>query len=109
MSVLRWFGFAVMAAFAGFVGLILVGYTIADVGGWEAVGLIAVVGVPLALLSLLAYVRPSVAVPVLAVVTLAPIAFGVMFLLDFDRWTAWEDQHGLRIIHLIRLANSLAE
>ena len=109
MSVLRWFGFAVMAAFAGFVGLILVGYTIADVGGWEAVGLIAVVGLPLTLLSLLAYVRPSVAVPVLAVLALAPIAFGVMFLLDFDRWTAWEDQHGpLSLVLLVAVAAPLA-
>ena len=109
MSVLRWFGFAVMAAFAGFVGLILVGYTIADVGGWEAVGLIALVGVPLALLCLLAYFRPSVAVPVLAVGALAPITFGVMFLLDFDRWTAWEDQHGpLSLVLLVAVAAPLA-
>ena len=109
MSMLRWFGFGVMAAFAGFVGLTLVGYTVTDVGGWEAVGLVALVGVPLALLCLLAYYRPSVAVPVLAVVALAPIAFGVMFLLDFDRWTAWEDQHGpLSLVLLVAVAAPLA-
>ncbi len=109
MSMLRWFGFGVMAAFAGFVGLTLVGYTVTDVGGWEAVGLVALVGVPLALLCLLAYYRPSVAVPVLAVVALAPIAFGVMFLIDFDRWTAWEDQHGpLSLILLVAVAAPLA-
>ena len=109
MSVLKWSGFAVMAAFAGFVGLILVGYTIADVGGWDAVGLIALVVVPLALLCLLAYARPSVAVPVLAVGALAPIAFGVMYLLDYDRWSAWEDQHGpLSLVLLMAVAAPLA-
>jgi hypothetical protein len=65
--------------------------------------------VPLALLCLLAYVRPSVAAPVLAVVALAPITFGVMFLLDFDRWTAWEDQHGpLSLVLLVVVAAPLA-
>ena len=45
----------------------------------------------------------------LAVVALAPIAFGVMFLLDFDRWTAWEDQHGpLSLVLLVAVAAPLA-
>lgn len=109
MSVLKWAGFAVMAAFAGFVGLILVGYTIADVGGWEAVGLVTLVGLPLGLLCLLAWFRPSLAVPVLGVAALAPITFGVMSLLDYDRWSAWEDQHGpLGLVLLIAVAAPLA-
>ncbi|MDF2146742.1 hypothetical protein [Knoellia sp. p5-6-4] len=94
MSALRWAGFAVMAAFGGFTSLMLVGYTVTDVGGWEAIGLIAAVGVPLGLLCLLAWLRPSVAVPVLAVVSLVPIAFGVLQLLDYGRWSDWEDQNG---------------
>jgi hypothetical protein len=83
-----------MAAFGGFTSLMLVGYTATDVGGWEAIGLIAAVGVPLGLLCLLAWLRPSVAVPVLAVVSLAPITFGVLQLLDYGRWSAWEDENG---------------
>jgi hypothetical protein len=83
-----------MAAFGGFTSLMLVGYTVTDVGGWKALGLIAAVGVPLGLLCLLAWLRPSLAVPVLAVVSLAPIAFGVLQLLDYGRWSDWEDQNG---------------
>lgn len=94
MSALRWVAFAVMAAFAGFVGMMVVGYTATDVGGWQAVGLIALVVVPAALLCLLAWWRPTVAVPVLAVASLAPVAFGVLQLVDYDRWSAWEDEHG---------------
>lgn len=94
MAALRWAGFAVMAAFGGFVTLMLVGYTVTDVGGWEALGLVAAVGVPAAVLCLLAWWRPSVAVPVLAVACLAPVAFGALLLLDYERWSSWEDQHG---------------
>lgn len=94
MSALRWAGFAVMTAFGGLTSLMLVGYTVTDVGGWKAIGLIAAVGVPLGLLCLLAWLRPSVAVPVLAVVSLAPIGFGVLELLDYGRWSEWEDQNG---------------
>jgi hypothetical protein len=94
MSALRWAAFAVMAAFTGFVALMVVGYTATDVGGWQAVGLIALVGVPVALLCLLAWWRPEVALPVLAVASLAPVAFGVLQLVDYERWSAWEDQHG---------------
>lgn len=94
MAALRWAGFAVMAGFGGLVTLMLVGYTVTDVGGWEALGLIAAVAVPLALLCGLAWLGPSVAVPVLAVACLAPVAFGVLQLLDYERWSTWEDQHG---------------
>lgn len=94
MSSLRWAGFAVMAAFSGFAALMLGGYTVVDIGGWRAVGLIAAVAVPLLCLCLLAWWRPGVAVPVLAVACLAPVAFGVLELLDWQRWSSWEDQHG---------------
>jgi hypothetical protein len=109
MSVLRWLGFAVMAGFAGLAGLILVGYTASDPGGWQALGLVAAVGVPLALLCLLAYLRPSVALPVLAVGVLAPVGFGVLQLLDYQRWNAWEDTHGpLGLVLLLAVAVPLA-
>ena len=93
-TTLKWLGFAITAAFAGFCGLIVVGYTLTDVGGWKAVGLIAAVAVPLVLLCLVAYHRPSVAVPLLAVAACVPIGFGVMQLLDYQRWSDWEDQTG---------------
>ena len=93
-TTLKWLGFAITAAFAGFCGLIVVGYTLTDVGGWKAVGLIAAVAVPLVLLCLVAYHWPSVAVPLLAVAACVPIGFGVMQLLDYQRWSDWEDQTG---------------
>ena len=94
VAALRLAAFAVMATFSGFVGLMLVGYTVTDVGGWQAVGLIVAVGLPVASLCLLAWLRPRVAVPVLALACLAPVAFGVLELLDWQRWSSWEDQHG---------------
>lgn len=93
-TTLKWLGFAMTAAFAGFSGLIVVGYTLTDVGGWKAVGLIAAVAVPLVLLCLVAYHRPSVAAPLLGVAACVPIGFGVMQLVDYQRWSDWEDQTG---------------
>ena len=109
MAALKWIGFSVIAVFAGFTGLMLVGYTVTDVGGWRAAGLIAAVGVPLALLCLLAWRRPSTAVPVLAVASLAPVVFGAMQLLDYERWSTWEDEHGpLSLVLIIMVAAALA-
>lgn len=93
-AVTKWLGFAVTVAFAGFCGLIVVGYTLTDVGGWKAVGLIAAVAVPLALLCVVAYFRPSVAAPLLGVAACVPIGFGVMQLVDYQRWSGWEDETG---------------
>lgn len=109
MAALRWAGFAVMAAFSGFVALMIVGYTVTDVGGWQAAGLIAGVGLPTAALCLLAWWRPRLAVPVLAVACLAPVAFGVLQLLDWQRWSSWEDQHGpISLVLVIMVGAALA-
>lgn len=109
MAALKWIGFSLMAVFAGFIGLMLVGYTLTDVGGWRAVGLILGVGVPVALLCLLAWRRPSVAVPVLAVASLAPVVWGVMQLLDYERWSTWEDAHGpLSLVLIVMVGAALA-
>lgn len=109
VAALRWAGFAVMAAYSGFVGLILLGYTVVDVGGWRAVGLIAAIGLPIALLCLLAWWRPGAAVPVLAVACLAPVAFGVLELLDWQRWSSWEDEHGpVSLVLLLLVGVALA-
>lgn len=103
-TTLRTLGFALTAAFAGFCGLIVIGYTVSDVGGWTAVGLIAAAVVPLAVLCLVAYRWPSVAVPVLAVVACVPIGFGVMEMLDYGRWSDWEDRTGPVSLVLVLLA-----
>jgi hypothetical protein len=98
-----------MAAFSGFAALTLVGYTVVDVGGWEAAGLIAAVAVPALALCLLAWRSPRVAVPVLAVACLAPVAFGVLELLDWRRWSSWEDQHGpLSLVLVLTVGAALA-
>lgn len=109
MTLLRRMAFAVTAAFTGFVGIIVVGYVVTDVGGWMAVGLVAGVVVPLAMLCLLAHYRPSAAVPVLAVAACVPVGWGVMQMFDYDRWSAWEDEHGpLSLVVVLVVAAALA-
>jgi hypothetical protein len=98
-----------MAAFAGFVALMVVGYTVTDVGGWQAAGLVALVLVSVGLLCLLAWRRPAAAVPVLAVTSLAPVAWGALQLLDYERWSAWEDQHGpISLVLVVGVGAALA-
>ena len=89
-----WAGFSIMAAFGGFVVLMLAGESIQDPGGWRSVGLIGSWLVPLIVLCLLGYYRPEIGLPVLAVAALAPVAFGVLLLLDYDRWREFEDSVG---------------
>jgi hypothetical protein len=67
-------GMAVMALFGSFFGLFVVGETIMDPGGWEAVGLIASWFIPLVAIAALAWFRPSWGIPILAALTVAAIA-----------------------------------
>lgn len=109
MSQLKWVGFAFVAAFTGLVTLMLVGYTVADPGGWVAVGLIAAGILPVVALSLVAHRWPDAALRVLAVASLAPIGFGLMQLVDYGRWSAWEDSHGpIGLVLVIGIAFPLA-
>lgn len=94
VSVLAWVGFGLVAAFSGFVALMLFGELVADPGGWRAAGLIAAFGVPLVGLVVLAFYWPDVAVRVLAALSLLPVGFGLWELLDYETVRNWEDTHG---------------
>ena len=94
VSVVAWVGFSLVAAFSGFVALMLIGDLVADPGGWRAAGLIAAFVVPLVGLAALAFYWPAVAVRILAVLSLLPVGFGLWELLDYETVRAWEDTHG---------------
>jgi hypothetical protein len=93
-SALAWVGFGVTVVFLGLAGLMVAGYTLSDPGGWTGVGLTALWVVPTLGLVVLAFYRPDTAIPVLALASLVPIAFGVWTLLDYDGARGWEDQNG---------------
>jgi hypothetical protein len=67
-------GMAVMALFGSFFGLFVVGETIMDPGGWNAVGLIASWFIPLVAIAALAWFRPRWGIPVVAALMVASIA-----------------------------------
>lgn len=92
--ILTWAGRGLVAAFVAVAMLFLIGETASDPGGWKAVGLITAWLVPLVGLSLLAFYRPSIAVSVLAVATLVPVAFGAWAMVDYAGWRGWQDQVG---------------
>ncbi len=92
--VLAWVGFSVTLAFLGLAGVMVAGYTLTDPGGWTGLGLTALWVLPAAGLVALSFYRPDTAVPVLAVASLAPLAFGVWTLVDYDGARGGEDQHG---------------
>lgn len=87
-------GFVVMASYVGFVGLTVAGDTMVDPGGWKGLALTAAWLLPMLLLCVLAYFRPSVAVPVLAVAACVPVVLGALELWDYARWQAWEERTG---------------
>lgn len=93
-EMLRWIGFGLVAVFIAFAGLMLVGETLTDPGGWVGVGLVAAWLVPFGGLVALALLRPSVAIPVLALASVVPVASGVWAMVDFDGHRAWQDDVG---------------
>ena len=74
---LKWAGFIVMALSSFTAGAFIVGETFGDPGGWKAVGLVAAWAVPLVVLVVLAWYRPTWAVPVFAVLTAAVIGMSI--------------------------------
>lgn len=75
---LRVTGFILMAVSSLFIGFWAIAETIADPGGWQAVGLTAAWTVPLAALAALAWYRSRWAVPAFAVLTAAVISMGIL-------------------------------
>jgi hypothetical protein len=91
---LRRAGFAVVAVLCGFFLLFVIGETVADPGGWAAIGLIALWLVPLLGLVWLCRWRPDLAVPLLTGLTGALLAVTVWATVTADSWRAFEDDHG---------------
>ena len=91
---LRRTGFALMALYVGFFGAFLVGETLVDPGGWEAIGLIAVWLAPLVALCLLAWILPDRAGWILTPLVAAIVGLSVWFALDPAAWRTFENRNG---------------
>ncbi len=91
---LRRAGFTWMTLFTVFFGAFIVGDTFTGPGGWRAAGLVAAWAVPLAGLAALAWYRPSWAIYVFAVLTVAVIGVSIWFAVNPQGWRSFEDQHG---------------
>lgn len=91
---LVWVGGLLAGGFVALAVLMVVGYALADPGGWVGAAVALGIVVPLVGLSWWALTRPSAAVVGLWVAALAPLGFGVWLLLDYDAAWGWEDSHG---------------
>lgn len=80
--------------YVGVVGVFVVGETLADPGGWVALGMLSAWLVPTALLSLLAWHRPALARPVLLGLVVAVVGVFAWSVLDPEAWRAFEDDTG---------------
>ena len=83
---------------AGLFGLLAVlftaGETLADPGGWQAVGLIALWLAPLVVLVVLALARPTLAQPVLVALTAVWVAVALWSIVAPHAWRSYESTNG---------------
>lgn len=93
-TVLKTVATVVMGAFALLAGLFVVGETVMDPGGWEAVGLVSLWLVPLVALSLLAWWRPGAAAWLLGGLALVALGLLVWSALDPEAWREFEGARG---------------
>jgi hypothetical protein len=106
---LRRAGFSLMALFAVFFGLFLVGDTFTDPGGWKALGLVSLWAVPLAAVGAVAWYKPDLAIRLFAVLIAAVIGVSIWFALDPQGWRAFEDRNGpIRGIVVFALSAAIA-
>lgn len=102
---LIWTAASIMAAFTVLAGLFTSGYALADPGGAEGITLVAAWAVPLAALAVLAWLRPSWAVPVLTVLTALLVLAGLWFAVDSASWRTFENANGpVRAVAVLVLA-----
>jgi hypothetical protein len=80
--------------FTAVFGLFVAGETVSDVGGWRAVGLIALWLVPLLVLATAAWFRPQSSVTLLAGAVAIAGGLYVWSALDPMAWSGFEDEHG---------------
>lgn len=81
-------------AATSFFGPFVVGETVTDPGGWEALGLVAAWAIPFVALTALAWFRPTWATWLFAVLIAGVIGVSAWFALDPDGWRAFEDRNG---------------
>ncbi|MGI9116060.1 MAG: hypothetical protein ACR2JV_00290 [Gaiellales bacterium] len=98
---LRSFGHALWVAalvwailFSVLAGLFASGYAMEDPGGLAGFGLVLAIFLPMLLVSLLAWKAPTVAYPILLVVTALAVVFGVWQLIDPITLRDVENQYG---------------
>ena len=72
----------------------LIGETLDDPGGWDAVGLIACWLIPLVVLVAVAWWRPGAARAPLVWSVSLPVAYAATALVDRDSWTSFQDRVG---------------
>ncbi|KIS28328.1 hypothetical protein TV39_05930 [Arthrobacter sp. SPG23] len=102
---LVWTAAAIMTVFTVLAGLFISGYALADPGGTEGIMLVLWWAVPLAVLAVLAWLRPSWAAPVLALLTALVVMAGIWFALDSASWREFENANGpVRAVAVLVLA-----
>jgi hypothetical protein len=82
------------SVFTAIGALFVFGAAFDDPGGWAAVGWIALWVLPLAGLTVLAALRPAIAVWVLGALAAGVLAVAVWYAVDRDAWRVFEDGHG---------------
>lgn len=98
-------GASIMAVFTVLAGLIVSGYALTDPGGAAGMGLVLGWIIPLAVLAVLAWLRPAWAAAVLIALTAALILASIWFAVDSAAWRAFENQNGpFRAIAVMVLA-----
>ena len=104
---LRGIGFGLMMWFVlGFVDV--VAETFGDVGGWKAIGLIALALGSVVALTLFAWWRPDPAIRVFVGLIAAVLAVSVWSSMEAVRWHAFEEDHGpIRAIIVLGLSIAL--
>jgi hypothetical protein len=100
----------VLAGLFGLLALLFTaGETLADPGGWSAVGLIALWLVPLVVLLVLALARPSVAQPVLEALTAVWVAATLWSIVAPHTWRSFESTNGpIRAVACLALMLAIA-
>ncbi|HEX3196594.1 MAG TPA: hypothetical protein VHR39_03465, partial [Propionibacteriaceae bacterium] len=87
-------GFAVIAVFSVLAGLFIAGEAFEEPGGTGAISLVLAWLIPLVGLAGLAWYRPSLATPIVIVLSGAVVLASLWFAVDSDAWRVVEDQYG---------------
>jgi hypothetical protein len=87
-------GFGVIAVFSVLAGLFIAGEAFEEPGGTGAISLVLSWLIPLVGLAGLAWYRPSLATPIVIVLSGAVVLASLWFAVDSDAWRVVEDQYG---------------